>query len=872
MLNADPAGRFSLLARIGVTLVILRLILCPAVADEAERFDLRIPSGPADIALKALAKETGKSLLFDYRDVEKIRTRPIAGRYSLEEALAEMLDGTGLTAALTQAGVIAVSAAAQSPPPHRTAREKSAPPSSPLPEEDVERRSATGRYGGEVFTIEEVIVTARRYQEDLQSTPVSVSALSQASLERHHIVRTQDLDRIVSNLQFGTMAPLSGNNSASQIFVRGIGQTDPTAGVDPGVGLYVDGVYIGQSVGRAFDVHDVASIQVLRGAQGTLFGRNTIGGAILVETVDPGDAFGGRVQAGIGSDDLRELFIALDLPLGEDVKTRFTWGIRDRDGYVVRASDGLDLGDTHNQTFTFKTVWTPDPATRISLRADYREEDEHGTPLVFAAINEAAAVPRIVSAAAGCPGMAPYPESDGVPPIDDERCANDFWNDGPFVTNGTFPLESRVENWGLSMTVDWTLSEALSLKSITSYRGLQWSGNRDADNTPFRILHTRYRSEGDQFSQEIQGTIRHEGLTGVVGAFYYQEKIDDRLRVSLWHLEPPRATADSNDNLVKNRSWALFTQWSLALTPALQLTGGLRYTSEMKGSKPDQFSYDAPDTPYVPRRFFKRQFDAITGSGALQFQWNDAVMTYASWSQGFKGGGFNSRFNNVIPSGEPPAFDEEKAETIELGLKSTPLDNLRLNGAWFSTDYDNLQFTYRIGFAPFLFNAGKASIDGFEGKFQFVPFPNLIVNGGIGYLNARITEVAEIPGATTSVTTESRLPYTPKWQANLGAAYSFRAFAGISLTPRLSLSFTGRQFFDAGNTPEISQTTGVTVVNASIVVERPRAGWRIVLGVDNLTDEIYPVAGNSSLTTDSGYAEIAYARPREWFLRLSKSF
>src|ERR1700752_4189683 len=149
--------------------------------------------------------------------------------------------------------------------------------------------------------LEEIIVTARKVQENLQETPIAITAISGAALEDRQVFATEMLTQVVPNLQFGSNAPLAGNNSSSQVFIRGIGQTDPTSTVDPGVGLYIDDVYIGTAVGARMDLRDISSVQVLRGPQGTLFGRNTIGGAILLSTTDPGDDFGGTIRGGFGS-------------------------------------------------------------------------------------------------------------------------------------------------------------------------------------------------------------------------------------------------------------------------------------------------------------------------------------------------------------------------------------------------------------------------------------------------------------------------------------------------------------------------------------------------------------------------------------------
>src|SRR5262245_350574 len=218
--------------------------------------------------------------------------------------------------------------------------------------------------------LEEVIVTARKVQENLQQTPIAVTVLSGEALEDRQVFNTNVLDQVVPNLQFANNAPLAGNNSSSAVFIRGIGQTDPTSTVDPGVGLYIDDVYVGNAVGGSMALRDVANIQVLRGPQGTLFGRNTIGGAVLITSKDPGEEFGGEVKAGFGDDNLVDGFVAIDAPFSEKFKTRWTVGMRQRDGYVTRP-DGTDLGDTDNVSAMTKWVWTPNDAVRAAFIADY---------------------------------------------------------------------------------------------------------------------------------------------------------------------------------------------------------------------------------------------------------------------------------------------------------------------------------------------------------------------------------------------------------------------------------------------------------------------------------------------------------------------
>jgi iron complex outermembrane receptor protein len=734
--------------------------------------------------------------------------------------------------------------------------------------------------------LEEITVTARRVEESLQDTPLAVSVFTGDDLTERQVFETTELDQVVPNLQFADNAPLAGNNSSSQVFIRGIGQTDPTSTVDPGVGLYIDNVYIGNAVGGTMALRDIASIQVLRGPQGTLFGRNTIGGAILVTTVEPGDEFGGTFRGGFGSDSLIDVFGAVDAPFGENVRSRFSLGMRQQDGYVTRA-DGIDLGDTDTWTATAKFAVAPSDAFSATFALDYTESDENGSPLVFAAINEAAAFPRTSSLEAGCPGLTDgavpppgLPDQPTVPLIPDDRCANDFQGRGPYGNNGTFPLASELENSGVSVDLAWDLSDTLVLQSITSYRNLDWSGVRDADNTPLTILHTIYDVDASQWSQELQLTLQRDALTGVVGVYYFEQESEDIVTVEL-NPPPPGIQRDSDNNAVDNDSWAVFTQWTYDFSDRLSLTGGGRYTEETKRAFPDQFDFANPAVKQVPAQWYEDTFSDFTPSASLAYRWSDEGMLYVGYSEGFKGGGWNSHFNAVLTAPQQAAlhpFRPEEAETYEVGAKlDLAADTLRLNAAIFTSDYTDMQVTYRgpapAGVAPFLTNAGKASIDGAELEVTWLPSAALIVEGSLGVLDATIDELDNIPLAVLppDLREGNALPFAPERQAHLGIAYDAQA-GNLTVTPRIDVSYTDTQFFDATNTREIAQLDDVTVVNASVVLASSAANWRVTIGVNNATDEIYPVAGNSSLTTGSGYAEIAYARPREYFATIDFDF
>ena len=262
-------------------------------------------------------------------------------------------------------------------------------------------------------------------------------------------------------------------------------------------------------------------------------------------------------------------------------------------------------------------------------------------------------------------------------------------------------------------------------------------------------------------------------------------------------------------------------------------------------------------------------------------------MGYVSYAQGFKGGGWNSHFNDppLTPAEQAAlhAFRPEEAETIEVGTKLDLADNsLRLNLAVFTSDYTDMQVTYRgpfrappamSGVAPFITNAGKAGIDGAEIEATWVPTDALILEASFGYLDATIDELESVPFGILppGLVVGNTLPFAPEQQAHIGLGYDARP-GNLVLTPRIDVSHTGKMYFDATNTPEIAQLDDVTVVNVSLALAPSAGNWRFIVGVNNATDELYPVGGNSSLTTGSGYAEIAYARPREYFATFNYDF
>jgi iron complex outermembrane receptor protein len=295
-------------------------------------------------------------------------------------------------------------------------------------------------------------------------------------------------------------------------------------------------------------------------------------------------------------------------------------------------------------------------------------------------------------------------------------------------------------------------------------------------------------------------------------------------------LNPPPAGVqhDSDNNIVDNASWAAFTQWTYKFTDKYSLTVGGRYTEDRKGSYPDQFDYSNPAVKQVPVRWYNETFSSFTPSASFAIQWNDDAMTYFSYSEGFKGGGWNSHFNAVLTPAQQAAlqqFQQEEAETMEIGAKFDIGSTLRLNMAVFSSDYTNMQLTYRgpapAGVAPFITNAGETSIAGAELELTWAPNDAWRVDGSVGYLDATIDSLTNIPLAVLppGLAEGNFLPYAPELQLHLGLSYEGH-LGGLAVTPRIDASHQTETYFDATNTREIAQLEDVTTVNASVRISR----------------------------------------------------
>jgi len=746
--------------------------------------------------------------------------------------------------------------------------------------------------------IEEITVTARKREENLQNTPVAITAFSSEGLENRGISDISQIGDFTPNLVFDSTSAVAATSSAASIYIRGIGQSDWALAVDPGVGLYLDGVYIARSVGGVMDLLDLERVEVLRGPQGTLFGRNSIGGAISLVTKKPGDEFYGDVEMTLGRYDRRDVRGSVNIPINDTLATNFAVSSKKRDGYVKNLQPGSpDLGDEDALSGRMALRWTPSDDFEVNFSADVTKEREAPAANVLMAVDETALFPLAFNGGLfpvnrfGIPSDPSCANMADPSRLSNPVCFNSQWITGPYKTHSTHTTPNNFVNsnfvsqgmepasdldlWGTSLTLEWTVNDNLTIKSITAYRELEGYWARDTDHSPLVILQTLNEYEQDQLTQEIQlqGTAFDDRLQWITGLYYFEEE-----GCHLDVVELAGAVFDSG-GCIDNTSKAVFGQATYDLTDKFSLTLGMRWTDEDKRFTPD--STVAQDNGLgIPAGVLvlPNQEGTVAGEEVdpyvnLSYQWTDSLMTYVSYSEGFKGGGFTQRV--FPPRTDVPSFQPEFVKAYEMGVKSDWFDNrLRLNGAVFFTDYSDLQVNVdetslgRVGEIGIITrNAAEAEIFGFELELLAVPSDGWLVEAGVGYLDAEYSDISGL-AQDAGLTEEHKLVNTPEWSVSAGISYQFEMAVG-TLTPRVDYSYTSKVYNNALNTQLLTQSS-VDLINLSLAFEDNEEKWSAVLAIHNLTDETYLITGDDN--RGAGIIEGVYATPRAWSFKLKRKF
>ncbi len=629
--------------------------------------------------------------------------------------------------------------------------------------------------------IEEIFVTANRRIESVQDISISVTALSGQEIGRLGLEDASQLAQHVPGLE------LRENGLFPGYFIRGAGvQTETNDINEQPVSVYIDEVYLGIPSAQRGQIFDLERVEVLRGPQGTNFGRNTPGGVIHFISKKPTDKFEGYAKAQYGSFDQVILEGAINAPLSDRVRTRVSAKFNDDSGWQKDIVTGIGFSDTNVLSGRAQVEVDVSENVVVLFKADGMRQRANGIRYGFTGLLDPntfapCSIERVE--AHECAAINGYID----PVYDDKRIATD-----------TPPLDT-IDSWGIGGQLDWALSDDITMTAITSYRKLEreWAVDGDASNVlvfGFINFDTYRATDAKQFSQEV----RFNGTTGaakwVAGAYYYS---DTREFLNQF---PAFGSGDYTE--VDTKSWALFGQIDLEITETVTLVGGLRYTDETK--KATKYNLDADPTGANPLRP-ELSDTATTGKLALEWRPQDNIMVYAGLSTGFKSGTFPAvtKFRTVDP---------EKATAYEIGLKSQFWDGrAQFNVAGYYNDYKDFQATGTDSSGPVplneLVNVGALKVVGLEGDLSVVPVDNLLMTLGFTLTDAKIH--ADPTQASGAVDYETGVPFyfdgkrpaqLPKYSLNGLVRYDLPIspeMGGISF--QFDWKYTGKVFLDADN-------------------------------------------------------------------------
>ncbi|ATQ44498.1 TonB-dependent receptor [Caulobacter mirabilis] len=719
-----------------------------------------------------------------------------------------------------------------------------------------------------------IVVTARRTEETLQTVPGAVSAFNERALDRVQAADITGLQGAVPNMN---LSQGRGSSNATNIFIRGIGQPDALQTFDPAIGVYIDDVYYSRIRGTQFDLFDLERIEVLRGPQGTLYGKNTIGGALKVVTRKPGQDFRANAAVAFGSYNQLEVKGGVSGPVSDTLALGVSALLSKRDGYVEDPVTGAEYNDKDTWALRTQLAWTPTDDVRVDLSADYSQDDA------------AMAVGQATSSLTTLFGV-PLKTLPAVPPKYDFKTR----------TTPGLPNSTKLTHYGFGGTVSWNITDALTLKSITAYRNLKTRDYIDIDATELALGDVYVGVDQDQTSQEFQLTYDQGAWTVVGGVYWLKENIVSHQRAFgddvLGMLPNPFPTGPVGkatflrtiDDDLETTSKAAYVNVSYDLTDAIQITGGLRYTDEEKTySRSTSTFSNNPTFTANPAFAFKGLNKAWNNTSPMlnvRWQATSNIMAYARYSEGFKSGGFNGRANNP---GEQAPYSPEIAKSYEAGVKTT-WDGGRylLNFTVFHNDYEDFQArvsgtvvdpgTNLPSPELTVINAGGMKTEGAELEVAARPIPGLLLDAQLGLLNAKYEDFDDtrFPGGDRSF---QQPAFTPKWTARYGAQYEWDLGGSGRLTVGAQAKYRSEIALAVDNTT----TTGVRypgmwddnvwLFDARVVWEDADRRYSAGLYGQNLSDEVYKVDAQE-FSSVGNIRTAYYGAPRTFTLRLTAKY
>lgn len=706
---------------------------------------------------------------------------------------------------------------------------------------------------------DEIIVTAQRREQSIQEVPVSVTAISGEALQDIGAIDITDIQKITPNT---TIEAARGSNSTLIAFIRGVGQQDPLWGFEPGVGIYVDDVYIARPQGAVLDIFDVERVEVLRGPQGTLYGRNTIGGAIKYVTkrlnLEEPEL---KARVNVGSYGQFDQIVSGSIPLGETFAIGGALANYERNGFGENLNTGAEHYDKDIFAARLSAEWSPTDSFNVRVAGDLTQDDsnaKHGHRLL--------------------------PSADGSLPVTDSE----------YDTRAGIGDNNEVETRGVSLTASYDLNEALTVKSITAYREGETVTPIDFDALPQPDFDVPATYQDDQFSQEVQLLYSGDRLSGVAGLYYLDGSASGDFDVILGALGLTiyQAGDQSKENI------SAYADFTYDLTNALSVSLGGRYTEDKTvadvtrevwlGLGSGSFDSSNTSSTFLATQTgydgIERKDTEFSPRVAINYEFSDGTNIYGSYSQGFKAGGFDPRARaDLDPLGlSREGFGPETVDSYEIGLKGNLFQNrLTYSLAGFIADYTDQQITVQQGvdsdndgtndtFVSSVFNAGKSEYKGLEFESSFRLSDDFTLDAVVGYIDA---EIQEILSAGLDISDAFVTQNTPEITTRFGFSYAYDLENLGSLLFTGSASYRDEYFlFNVPNPGFAAGTNAVfpnggpaldpdpyTVFDLGVNWTSESGRWDFGVYGRNLTDERPRVAAYNFVTPSQLGADSAYS-------------
>ncbi|HEY0084486.1 MAG TPA: TonB-dependent receptor [Allosphingosinicella sp.] len=691
---------------------------------------------------------------------------------------------------------------------------------------------------------DDIVITARRRAESLQDVPISVSAFSGEALENQGAVDITALQQQTPNL---TLQIARGSNSTLIAFIRGIGQQDPVWGFEPGVGLYIDDVYVARPQGAVLDIFDVERVEVLRGPQGTLYGRNTIGGAIKYVTRRLGNDFEARVRGAYGTYNQTDLSGTITVPVGDTLSIGAGFAYYKRDGFGENLLTGAEHYNKDVMAGRLSLEWQPTDRLFVRIAADKTDDESN---------------PRHGHREVGNGTLANF-----APPA------------SVYDTRAGVGDDNNVETSGVSGTLEFELTDDLTFKSITAYRKGHTETVIDFDGTPGPVLDIPSFYKDHAFTQELQLLFTGERIQGVAGLYYINNSASGGFDTVIGNAGLTTLTTGDVDT----KSYAAFADVSFDITDQLAVSVGGRYTSDKRegtvfrqnylGIRSPTFGNAAAVPLGAPRTNYtnERTFSEFTPRASISYKPTDDLMVYASYSNGFKSGGFDPRGDAVLVPNTVNGYNPEKVDAYELGLKGNAGRRLFFNVAGFLSKYKGQQVTqqYLVGttVASEVVNVGRSTIYGAEFEGRAVLSDAFSITGSLGYTHAEFDSFISFDPVSLTVrelADERNFQNTPKWNGNLTANYvnDLGGSGSVAFTPSVSFrsSYT---LFEIAN-PTLDEN-GYALFDASLVWTSENDRFQLGAHARNISNERYRVGGYVFPGALTGNSLIAFYGPPRTF-------